>query len=41
MQGTALYGPLKLVSLLIVILMLAAIVYGGYISISYWSGIGV
>ncbi|HJU71490.1 MAG TPA: hypothetical protein VJ603_06560 [Paucimonas sp.] len=41
MQDTSLYGILKLVSLLVMLLMLAAICYAGYISIKYWAGIGV
>lgn len=41
MQSTALYGLLKAVSLAILLLMLAAIGYSGFISLKYWSGIGV
>jgi hypothetical protein len=41
MQSAALYGLLKAVSLAILLLMLAAIGYGGFISLKYWSGIGV
>lgn len=35
------HGPLKLLSYVVVLLMLVAILYGGYISLKYWSGIGV
>jgi hypothetical protein len=41
MQNAAFYIPLKIASQLILVLMAAAIVYGGYISLHYWSGIGV
>jgi hypothetical protein len=41
MQNAAFYVPLKIASQLILVLMAAAIVYGGYISLHYWSGIGV
>jgi hypothetical protein len=41
MQGAPLYGTLKLVSLLILLLIVVAIAYSGYISLKYWAGIGV
>ena len=41
MRDTPMHGPLKWVSLLIILLMIAAIVYAGFISIKYWAGIGV
>lgn len=41
MHGSALYAPLRLFSFLVLLLMLCAIIYGGYISVTYWSGIGV
>ena len=34
-------APLRLFAYVVVALMLAAIVYAGFISIKYWSGIGV
>lgn len=35
------HGPLKLVSYVIILLMLVALLYAGYISVKYWAGIGV
>jgi hypothetical protein len=35
------HGPLKFVSYLIVLLMAVAAIYALYISVTYWSGIGV
>lgn len=35
------HGPLKLLSYVVILLMLIAMAYSGYISIEYWSGIGV
>lgn len=35
------HGTLKLLSYVIVLLMIIAILYSGYTSIKYWSGIGV
>jgi hypothetical protein len=41
MEPNAFYAPVKLVALLILLLMVAALVYAGYISIAHWTGIGV
>lgn len=35
------HGPLKLVSYVIVLLMALAVLYAAYISVTYWTGIGV
>jgi hypothetical protein len=35
------HGPLKIFSYVIILLMLLALLYSGFISIKYWSGIGV
>ncbi len=35
------HGPLKLVSYAIVLLMALAVLYAAYISVTYWTGIGV
>lgn len=35
------HGPLKLVSFVIVLLMALAVLYAAYISVTYWTGIGV
>jgi len=35
------HGTLKIVSYVIVLLVILAILYSGYTSIKYWSGIGV
>lgn len=40
-QESSMHGPLKLLSYVVILLMLIAMVYSGYISIEYWSGIGV
>lgn len=40
-QNTAWYGPLKMVSLLVIALMFGAIGYGAFITLKYWTGIGV
>jgi hypothetical protein len=43
MQRTdsAYYTPVRIVSYVILLLMIAAIAYSAYISILYWDGIGV
>ncbi len=41
MHGAAFHGPMKILGYVVLALMAAAIVYAGYISITYWSGIGV
>jgi hypothetical protein len=35
------HGSLKALSAVVIALMLVALLYSGYISIRYWSGIGV
>lgn len=35
------HGTLKLLSYVIVLLVIIAILYAGYTSVKYWSGIGV
>jgi hypothetical protein len=35
------HGSLKLLSYVIVLLMAVAVLYAAYISVTYWSGIGV
>jgi hypothetical protein len=37
----ALHGPLKLLSYVIVLIMALAVLYAAYISVTYWTGIGV
>lgn len=39
--GYNMHSTLKLVSYVIVLLMIVAILYSGYTSVKYWSGIGV
>lgn len=34
-------GPLKVFGYVVVLLMLLAMLYAGYISVTYWSGISV
>jgi hypothetical protein len=41
MDAQSLYGPVKALALVILLLMLVALLYAGYISISHWEGIGV
>ncbi|HEY8555387.1 MAG TPA: hypothetical protein VIL43_12710 [Burkholderiales bacterium] len=41
MEAGAIYRPLKVLSYVVILLVAAAILYAVYISIRYWSGIGV
>ncbi|HEX7028921.1 MAG TPA: hypothetical protein VF268_16895 [Gammaproteobacteria bacterium] len=41
MQGKRLYGFLKIFSFIVLLLMATGIAYACFISIKYWSGIGV
>lgn len=41
MKGAAAYGSLKVLSYVILLLMLLAIGYAGWISLTHWDGIGV
>jgi hypothetical protein len=41
MEHAGLYAAVKAVALLVLVLMLVAILYAGYISTAYWAGIGV
>lgn len=41
MESSSVHGLLKTVSHVVLLLMLLAIGYGAYISMSHWSGIGV
>ena len=41
MRNALMHGPLKWISLVVMLLIVAAIFYAGYISIKYWAGIGV
>ena len=41
MDPHSLHGPLKLVALVVLLLMLAALLYAGVMSITHWTGIGV
>lgn len=41
MNGTAWYGPLRIVSWVVVVAMLGAIGWAGGMSVLHWSGIGV
>lgn len=40
-KEVAVHRPLKLLGHVIVLLMALAIVYAAYISVTYWTGIGV
>jgi hypothetical protein len=41
MNTETLHGPLKAFAIVVLALMLLALLYSGYISITHWSGIGV
>ncbi|CAG0977382.1 hypothetical protein GEOBC_01616 [Geobacteraceae bacterium] len=41
MEARALYAPLKALALVVLLLMLAAMVYAAYMSLTHWTGIGV
>lgn len=41
MSGAPYYTPVKIVGYVVLVLMAAAIVYAGYITLTHWSGIGV
>lgn len=41
MQRKQLYGPLKILSFVVLLLMATGIAYACFISVKYWSGIGV
>ena len=41
MNPHTLYGVVKLVSLLILALLAAAVLYGGWQAVALWTGIGV
>lgn len=40
-SSAGLHAPLKALSAVVIAAMAASIVYAGWISITYWSGIGV
>ena len=41
MNPQSLYGVVRVVSLLILLLLLGSVLYAGYMSVTHWSGIGV
>ncbi|MGE5864652.1 MAG: hypothetical protein ACM32J_06105 [Rhizobacter sp.] len=41
MKSQSLYGPVKAFALIVILLMLVALLYSGYMSITHWTGIGV
>lgn len=41
MHGESFFTPLRVVSFVVLLAMLAAILYAAYISLTHWSGIGV
>jgi hypothetical protein len=41
MKSQSLYGPVKGFALIVILLMLVALLYSGYMSITHWTGIGV
>jgi hypothetical protein len=41
MSPQSLHAPLKAVALVVIALVLASLLYAGYMSITHWAGIGV
>jgi hypothetical protein len=41
MHGAQFHTPIKLVGYLVLLLMASAIVWGAYITLTHWAGIGV
>lgn len=41
MDPQSLFGPVKALAVVVILLMLVALLYAGYMSISHWEGIGV
>ena len=41
MDPHVLHAPLKIVALVVLLLMLCALLYAGFISVQHWTGIGV
>jgi hypothetical protein len=41
MRQDAIFQPLRIVSYLVVLMMLASVIYAAYITLTHWSGIGV
>lgn len=41
MHGESYFTPLRIVSYIVLMAMLAAVIYAAWISITHWSGIGV
>lgn len=41
MNGERFFAPLRIVSFIVLLAMVAAIAYAGWISLTHWSGIGV
>jgi hypothetical protein len=41
MSTNMLYAPIRWISYLVLVLILAAVVYAAYIAITYWHGIAV
>lgn len=41
MHGESFFTPMRIVSYIVLLAMLAAILYAGWISLTHWTGIGV
>jgi hypothetical protein len=41
MDSHSLHGPLKIVALVVLLLLLASVVFAGYMAIAHWTGIRV
>ncbi len=41
MHGESFFTPLRIVSYVVLLAMLAAVIYAAWISLTHWAGIGV
>lgn len=41
MQGESFFTPVRIVSYVVLLAMLAAVIYAAWISLTHWTGIGV
>ena len=41
MHGESFFTPMHIVSYVVLIAMIAAVIYAGWISLTHWAGIGV
>jgi hypothetical protein len=41
MTSQAVYTPVKILAIVVLLLLLGAVLYAGFMAITYWTGIGV